>query len=73
MDFRERITADPNVCHGKPCFRGTRIMVSIVLDALAAGMTVEQIREEYPTLEAEDVRAALQYAAALSRREVVEV
>ncbi len=73
MEFTDRITADPHVCHGKPCFRGTRIMVSIVLDSLAAGMTAEQILDEYPALGADDVRAALKYAAALSRNELVTV
>lgn len=52
-----RITVDPNVCFGKPCIRGHRIWVSLVLDFLAEGMTIEEILAEYPDLTAEDVRA----------------
>ena len=63
MNWRERITVDPNVCHGKACIKGTRIMVSVVLDNLAAGEPVERILKNYPTLKPEDVQAALQYAA----------
>ena len=73
MDWRERINSDPSICHGKPCIKGTRIMVYIVLDCLAAGMTAKQILEEYPSLEADDVQAALEYAAALARNELVPV
>ena len=73
MEYMDRIIADANICHGKPCFRGTRVMVSIVLDSLAAGMTAEEILDEYPTLKPEDIRAALQYAAALSKYELVGV
>jgi uncharacterized protein (DUF433 family) len=65
MNWRERITVDPNVCHGKACIKGTRIMVSVVLDNLAAGEPVERILKNYPTLTPEDVQAALQYAAEL--------
>ena len=68
-DWRERISVDPNVCHGKPCIRGTRIMVSILLDYLTAGESVETLLEEYPTLTAEDVRAAVGYAAWLAHEE----
>ena len=68
-DWQARITADPNVCHGKPCVRGTRILVSVVLDNLAAGLTPEAIVTEYPPLTLADVRAAVRYAAALVREE----
>jgi len=67
----ERIVADPAVCHGKPCIRGTRIMVSVILDNLAAGLVSEEIVAEYPPLSAEDVHAALAYAARLARKEEV--
>lgn len=67
MEWRERITVDPAVCHGKPCIKGTRILVSVVLDNLAGGVSVEAILESYPSLDPEDVRAALGYAADLSR------
>jgi uncharacterized protein (DUF433 family) len=71
MDWRDRISADPNVCHGKVCIRGTRIMVSVVLDNLAAGRTHEQILESYPSLKEDDILAAVAYAAQLTREEVI--
>jgi uncharacterized protein (DUF433 family) len=67
MDWRARITTDPNVCHGKACIAGTRIMVSVVLDNLAAGADVAEILRLYPSLRAEDVAAAIAYAAELDR------
>jgi len=71
MDWRQRIGSDPKICHGKVCVRGTRVMVSVVLDDLAAGRTVEQILRSYPSLSAEDVRAAVSYAAELTREDVI--
>ena len=71
MNWRERISVDPNVCHGKACIKGTRIMVSVVLDNLAAGEPVERILKNYPTLKPEDVQAPLEYAAELARERVV--
>lgn len=68
-DWRKRISISPNVCHGKPCIRGTRIMVSIILDYLAAGDPVEEILDQYPTLSRDDVLAAQAYAAWLAREE----
>ena len=68
-DWVSRISVDPNVCHGKPCIKGTRIMVSIVLDYLKAGESVEAILREYPTLKARDIRAAIAYAAWLAHQE----
>jgi len=69
IDWRERIAADPAICHGKPCIKGTRIMVSVVLDNLAEGLTAEEIVAEYPSLSLEDVPAAMAYAADLAREE----
>jgi uncharacterized protein (DUF433 family) len=69
MDWWQRIQSRENVCHGKPCIRGTRIMVSVVLDNLAEGLSPEEIVEDYPPLTVEDVRAAVAYAAALAREE----
>ena len=64
MDVIERyISIDPAICHGKPCFKGTRIMVYLILDMLEAGATAAEIREAYPTLTPEHVKAALHYAA----------
>jgi uncharacterized protein (DUF433 family) len=63
----ERIVVDPDVRAGKPCVRGTGIYVAIVLDALAEGLTPEQIIDHYPQLTGDDIRAALTYAAALAQ------
>jgi uncharacterized protein (DUF433 family) len=62
QDFLERISIDPNVCFGKPCIRGARIWVSLIIDNLAAGGTEEELLETYPHLEHEDILAALEYA-----------
>jgi uncharacterized protein (DUF433 family) len=67
--WQERIAIDPDVCHGKPCIKGTRIMVSILLDYLRAGESFAEIRRQYPTLADDDIRAALDYAAWLAREE----
>jgi uncharacterized protein (DUF433 family) len=63
----DRISIDPNICFGKPCIRGTRIWVSLILDFLASGETVEQILQAYPQLTAEDIRAAVAYGAEVAR------
>lgn len=68
-DWRKRIIADPAICHGKPCLRGTRIMVSVILDNLAEGLTPQEIVDDYPPLVLDDVQAALAYAATLAREE----
>ena len=67
MDWRDRITVDPDVCHGKACIKGTRIMVSVVLDNLAGGVGGEELLNSYPQLEREDIDAAISYAAELAR------
>ena len=72
MSWRERITADPGVCHGQACIRGTRIPVSVVLDNLAAGSAPEDIAASYPSLTVEDVRAAVAYGAELARERIIE-
>jgi len=63
VDYRERLTVDPEVRFGKPCVRGTRISVGDILGFLATGMTVTEVVEEYPPLNSEDVLACLAYAA----------
>ena len=68
-----RISIDPNVCFGKPCIRGHRIWVSLVLDLLADGMTSEEIIGEYPTLQAEDIRACVAYGAEMARERFIEI
>lgn len=66
-ELLERITVDPSVCAGKPCIRGTRIYIAIVLDALAEGLTPKEIIDDYPSLTNDDIRAALAYSAELAR------
>lgn len=68
-----RISIDPNICFGKPCVRGTRIWVSLLLDFLANGMTMDEVLAEYPGLEREDVLAAIAYGAEMSRERFVEI
>jgi uncharacterized protein (DUF433 family) len=69
----QRILVDPNVCFGKPCIRGTRIWVSLILDFLADGMSIEEILKEYPQLTEEDVRATIAYGAEMSRERYIEM
>ncbi len=69
MDWREYISVDPLVCHGKACVRGTRILVTVVLDNLAAGLRPEDVVSSYPSLSVESVRAVIAYAAVLAREE----
>ena len=69
----KRISVDPNICFGKPCIRGTRIWVSLVLDLLANGTTIEEVLAEYPQLAKEDIHAAIAYGAEMSRERFVEV
>jgi uncharacterized protein (DUF433 family) len=65
--WEECITTDPDVCHGKAYVKGTRVMVSVILDNLAEGLSPEEIAKEYPALAPADVQASLAYAAALTR------
>ncbi len=69
----QRISVDPNICFGKPCIRGTRIWVSLLLDFLASGMSHQEILAEYPQLGEEDLRAAIAYGAEMSRERYVEI
>ena len=70
MNWQDRISVDPLVCHGKACIRGTRVMVSVVLDNLAAGESHESIASGYH-LTLDDIQAAIQYAAELARETVI--
>jgi len=72
-DWKERISINPNVCHGKPCIKGTRIWVSLIVDNLAAGSSESEILEAYPSLTKEDIRAALAFAAEISRERYVDI
>jgi uncharacterized protein (DUF433 family) len=73
MNWRDRITVDPAVCHGQACIKGTRIMASVVLDNLAAGIGTDELLASYPTLTADDVQAALDYAAELARERTIHL
>jgi uncharacterized protein (DUF433 family) len=73
MNWRARITIDPTVCHGKACIKGTSVIVSVILDNLAANVTSEEILKSYPSLAAEDIHAAIAYAAELARERVIIV
>ena len=66
-EWQERITINPAVCHGKACIRGTRVMVSVILDNLVAGVPHEEIVDSYPGIQEPDIQAALAYAAELAR------
>ena len=68
LNLLERISVDPNICHGQPCIKGTRIMVYLVLELLEAGLTPEKIVQDYyPQLSKRDIEACLHYAATLIR------
>jgi len=67
------ITVNPKICHGKPVFKGTRVLVSDVLDMLASGMTIDEILEEYPQLNKEMILEAIALAAELLRRERIVI
>ena len=73
MTWQKYITVDPAICHGKACIKGTRILVSVVLDNLAEGLTADEIKASYPSLTKESVQAAIAYAAELAHERVVGV
>jgi uncharacterized protein (DUF433 family) len=68
-----RISIDPNICFGKPCIRGTRIWVSLILDCLASGASEKEILDDYPTLSHEDILAAIAYGAEAARERIIPV
>jgi uncharacterized protein (DUF433 family) len=72
MDLIQRITVDPDVCHGKPCIRGLRYPVELILELLSSGMTPEEILADYEDLEHEDILAALFFATRLSQVKRIE-
>ena len=71
MNWHEYISVDPNICHGQACIAGTRVMVTVILDNLAAGLTAEEIAESYPAVSTDAVKAVLQYAAELAKERIV--
>lgn len=72
LNWKERIDSDPAICHGRVCIKGTRVMVSVILDSLAAGESPESLKKAYH-VESEDIQAALQYAAELARDRVLSI
>ena len=73
MDWEKHIQVDPLVCHGKACIRGTRVMVSVILDNLADGSSIEDILANYPSLTRESVQASIAYAAELARERSISL
>jgi uncharacterized protein (DUF433 family) len=72
-ELLSRISIDPNICFGKPCIRGHRIWVSLILDFLASGMTSQEILKQYPGLEEADILACIAYGAEMARERYVEI
>ena len=68
-----RISTNPTLCFGKPCIKGHRIWVSLILDFLASGMTIAEILEDYPQLEGDDILACIAYGAEMSRERFVDI
>ena len=68
-----RISINPNICFGQPCIRGHRIWVALILDLLAGGATIEELLEEYPDLEREDILACIAYGAEMARDSYSEI
>lgn len=71
VDWRNHISSDPDICHGKPCITGTRVMVSVILDCLAAEMTPEQIMNDYPSVTKSGILAALTYSSELAQGRIL--
>jgi uncharacterized protein (DUF433 family) len=72
-DLLDRISINPAVCGGKPCIKGTRIWVSLILDLLASGMSEAEVRAEYPGLTHDDILAAIAYGAEAARERVIPI
>ena len=70
MKWQEYISVDPNVCHGQACISGTRVMVTVILNNLAAGLSIDEITKSYPSVSTDAVTATLHYAAELARERV---
>jgi uncharacterized protein (DUF433 family) len=73
LEWQERVSVNPQVCHGKACIRGTRVMISVILDNLAAGVAREELLQSSPSLQELDIHAALAYAAELAREGTAEL
>jgi uncharacterized protein (DUF433 family) len=72
-ELLQRISIDPEICFGKPCIRGTRIWIALIIENLATGVAESEILQAYPDLQADDIRAALAYAAEVTRERVIPV
>jgi uncharacterized protein (DUF433 family) len=72
-ELLQRISIDPNICSGKPCIRGHRIWVSLILDLLAAGENIEEILDDYPGVTREDLLACIAYGSEMSRERYVDI
>jgi uncharacterized protein (DUF433 family) len=73
IDWKDRISVNPNVCSGKPCIKGTRIWVSLILDFLAGGTTIDEVLREYPQITREDIQACIAYGAEAARERYIPV
>jgi uncharacterized protein (DUF433 family) len=73
MNWQDYIAVDPEICHGRACIRGTRVMVSVILDNIASGVGIDEIIKSYPSLTPEAIRAAIAYAAELTRERVISL
>ena len=73
MNWRNHITVDPGICHGRACIAGTRVMVTTVLDNLASGLDPDEITRSYPSLTRESIQAAVCYAAELAKERVISI
>jgi len=73
MNLLEHISVDPQICHGKACIRGTRIMITVILDNLAEGVSPEEILKSYPTLHPDDIKAAIAYGAELAKERIIPI
>ena len=71
MNWRNYITVDPEIAHGQACFKGTRVLASVILDNLAVGLSAEEILKSYPSLSSEAIQAAIAYGAELAREHIV--
>ncbi len=72
-ELLDRVAVNPQICGGKPCIRGTRIYIATILDALAEGLSPEEVIDHYPSLTIHDIRAAVAYAAELARENVWKI
>ncbi len=70
-ELLKRVAIDPNICFGKPCIRGTRIWVSLIVDNLADGVSEDELLQAYPQLQPDDIRAALAFAAEMTRERII--